>query len=399
MASIARRPDGRWRARYRDTEGREHARHFDRKVDAQRFLDNVTASVVRGDYVDPARSRMTLGEWAAPWIAGRAHLKPKTLSSYRSLLRTRVLPRWEDVPLRAITHADAVAWVAGMRSAGLSASRTRQAYHLLTSMLDDAVKDNRLPRNPIAGVDLPRLPTAERRYLTHSQVEELAEAAGRYRLLVLVLAYSGLRWGEAVALRVGRVVIDRGRLEVVEAIAEVDGRLIVGEPKSYQRRSVPVPRFLRDEIAVHIAGKAPGDLVFTSPRGETLRVHGFRRTYFDPAAATVGLAGLVPHELRHTAASLAITAGASIKGVQEMLGHASATLTLDRYGHLFGDELDAVAERLELHRADFLRTRRTSGVLVRRPTPSREPLTSGFAVPPAGFEPATHGLGNRCSIP
>src|SRR4051812_45877006 len=399
MTSIAKRPDGRWRARYRDALGKEHARHFDRKVDAQRFLDNITASVVRGDYVDPSRSRLTLGEWAQPWMAGRTHLKPKTLSSYRSLLRTRVLPRWGDVPLRAITHADAVAWVADMRAHGLSSSRTRQAYHLLTSMLDDAVKDTRLPRNPITGVDLPRLPTAERRYLNHGQVADLADAAGRYRLLILVLSYCGMRWGEAVGLRVRRVDLARSRLEIAEAIAEVDGRLIVGEPKSYQRRSVPVPRFLRDELAVHLTGKDPNDLVFTSPRGETLRVHGFRRTYFDPAAAAVGLNGLVPHELRHTAASLAITAGASIKGVQEMLGHVSATLTLDRYGHLFGDELDAVAERLELHRADLLRTRRASGVLGRRSTPSRERLTSGFAVPPAGFEPATHGLGNRCSIP
>src|SRR3954451_9604813 len=102
MAGIARRPNGRWRARYRDAAGQEHARHFDRKVDAQRFLDNVTASVVRGDYVDRARSRMTVGEWSEPWIAGRPHLKPKTLSSYRSLLRTRVRPRWADVPLTEV---------------------------------------------------------------------------------------------------------------------------------------------------------------------------------------------------------------------------------------------------------------------------------------------------------
>jgi integrase len=162
---------------------------------------------------------------------------------------------------------------------------------------------------------------------------------------------------------------------------------------------VPVPHFLRDELAVHLADKDPDDLLFTSPRGETLRVHGFRRTYFDPAATAAGLSGLVPHELRHTAASLAIAAGASIKGVQEMLGHASATLTLDRYGQLFGDELDAVAERLELHRADFLRTRAPLGAPAQRSRAASKPLTSNFVVPPAGFEPATHGLGNRCSIP
>lgn len=363
MASIAKRPDGTYRPRYRDANGKEHARHFKRKVDAQRWLDEVTASQVRGDYVDPARSRMTVGNWAAPWMAGRSHLKPKTLASYRSLLNTRVLPRWADVPLVKVRHAEVVAWVAEMRAEGLSASRTRQAYHLLTSMLDDAVKDSRLARNPAAGVDLPRLPTTERRYLTHGQVAELADASGRYRLLVLVLAYCGLRWGEVAALRARRVDLMRGRIDVADAVADVDGKLILGEPKSYQRRSVPVPRFLREELAEHLAGKAQDDLVFTSPRGKMLRVHGFRRGYFDRAASSIGLEGLVPHELRHTAASLAIAAGASVKGVQAILGHASATLTLDRYGHLFGDELDAVAERLDAHRADSLRTERGPGSL------------------------------------
>jgi integrase len=136
-------------------------------------------------------------------------------------------------------------------------------------------------------------------------------------------------------------------IEVVEAVVEVNGRLLFGSPKTHQHRSVPVPRFLIDDLAHHLAGKAPDDLVFTSPQDRVIRSQNFRRRYFDQAAAAVGLPGLVPHELRHTAASLAVAAGASIKGVQAMLGHASATLTLDRYGHLFPDELDAIAERLD----------------------------------------------------
>jgi integrase len=103
--------------------------------------------------------------------------------------------------------------------------------------------------------------------------------------------------------------------------------------------------------AVVMAGKAADDLVFTSPAGVVLRVQNFRRRSFDRAACSVGLDGLVPHELRHTATSIAIASGASVKAVQKMLGHASAALTLDRYGHLFGDELDAVAERLDAARS------------------------------------------------
>ncbi len=291
---------------------------------------------------------MTVGEWAVPWFDGRRHLKPKTLTSYESLLRTRVLPTWRDVPLQLVTHSSVVAWVSAMQAEGLSASRTRQAYHLFNAMLDDAVRDNRLSRNPATRVDLPRLPHVERRYLSHGQVAELAEAAGEYRLLILVLAYCGVRWGEATALRARHVDLLRRRLEVSEAVVEVNGRVIFGTPKSHQRRSVPIPGFVAAELAQLLARRDPEDLVFMSPQGSVLRSQNFRRRYFDPAAAAAGLPGLVPHELRHTAASLAIAAGASIKAIQAMLGHASATLTLDRYGHLFPDELDDVAERLDV---------------------------------------------------
>ncbi len=169
---------------------------------------------------------------------------------------------------------------------------------------------------------------------------------------MLTLVYCGIRWSEATALRVRSVDLMRGRLEIVEAVVDVNGKMIVGTPRSHQSRSVPVPRFLRDDLAVQLAGRAPGDLVFPGSTGTHLRVQNWRRGCFDRAAHQVGLDGLVPHELSHTAASLAIASGASIKSVQAMLGHASATLTLDRYGHLFDGELDLVADRLDAARSE-----------------------------------------------
>ena len=346
----------RYRPHFRDPSGREVTRAFDRKIDAQRWLDEQTVALVRGNYVHPQAGRVTVGEWAESWLAGRSHLKPKTLASYQSLLSTRILPTWELVPLSKVGHSDVVAWVAGMRREGLSASRTRQAYHVLTSMLDAAVRDGRVARNAATGVDLPRLPTTERRYLTHAQLDDLAERCGPHRLLVLVLGYTGLRWGEAAALRGRRMDLLRGRIEVAESVTDVNGRMIFGSPKSHARRWVPIPRFLRDDLAVQLADRGPDDLVFPSAAQTPLRVQSFRRWHFDRAAVAAGLDGLVPHELRHTAASLAIASGASIKGVQSMLGHASAAMTLDRYGHLVGDELDAVADRMDAAHADWLRT-------------------------------------------
>ena len=185
------------------------------------------------------------------------------------------------------------------------------------------------------------------------QVDELADAAGQYRTVILFLAYTGVRFGELSGLRVRRLDLLRRRAEIVEAVAEVGGAAVFSSPKSHQVRSVPVPRFLVDELAQLVAGKRPEDYVFTSPRGGLLRLQNFRHTVFEPAVRKAGLDGLTPHGLRHTAASLAITSGADVKVVQQMLGHVSATMTLDLYGHLYGDRLDEVADRM-----DALRTAR-----------------------------------------
>jgi integrase len=336
-----------WRARWRDDRNRQRSKSFRRKIDAERFMTSLQHAKNSGAYVDPAAGRMTVGEWSERWITAQLHLKPKTLASYRSILSTCVLPRWDRVQMGRITFGGVAEWVNDMQREGRSASRVRQSYHLLTGMLHAAVKDGRLPRNPAIGVDLPRLTPGRRRYLRHEQLHALANAAGRYRVLVLTMGYGGLRWGEVSALRVHAIDAQRGRLNITDAVTEVNGTQVFGTPKSHQSRWLPVPAFLLEEIKREVADKGPDDLVFPSPQGAVLRVANFRRGYFDRAAREVGLPGLVPHELRHTAASLAIAAGANVKSVQRMLGHASATLTLDRYGHLFPDELDRVAQRLD----------------------------------------------------
>lgn len=194
-----------------------------------------------------------------------------------------------------------------------------------------------------------------RRFLTMAQLEQLAGKAGEYATLVRVLGYGGLRWGEAVGLTVEKCDLLRSRLIVDVSVVDIAGRLSAGTTKSGRRREVPLSRFLRDELALAIAGKAPEDLVFPAPRGGHLRNSNWRRGCFDKAAIAAGLDGLIIHELRHTAASLAIQSGANIKVVQSMMGHAAATMTWDLYGHLYDDDLDQVAERLDAAREDYLR--------------------------------------------
>ncbi len=298
-----------------------------------------------------------MADLATTWLKVRsAKVKPKTYAGYVSLLSVQVLPRWREVQVATITTASVEAWVAELTTGGLSASRTRQAYLVLKGILDTAVKARNLAVNPALAVGHPRLEQSNRRYLTMAQLESLAEAAKQYGSLIRVLGYCGLRWGEAVALPVEQCDLLRSRLIVDRALVDINGVLSIGTTKTGKRREVPLSRFLRDELAVAIAGKAPDDLVFPDPRGGYLRNPNFRRGYFDKAAQVAGLDGLVPHELRHTAASLAIASGANIKVVQTMMWHASATMTWDRYGHLYDSDLDTVADRLDIARAEFLRT-------------------------------------------
>ena len=257
-------------------------------MDAERWLAGVEVAKTRGEWTDPRLARVTVGAWSARWLAAQVQLKPSTRATYETLLRHQVLPTWENVPLAKVAHADVAAWVAGLTASGLSASRTRQAFRVLSLMLDLAVRDGRIARNAAAGVKLPRPRVREKRFLTHAQVGALADACGRYRTFVLVLAYCGLRCGEAAALRVRCLDLLRGRIEVAESVTEVDGRLVYGTPKTHERRSVPVPRSLRDELAAACEGKRADDFVFTSPEGAPLRERNFRRRYFDRAASGGG---------------------------------------------------------------------------------------------------------------
>jgi integrase len=245
-------------------------------------------------------------------------------------------------------------WVAGLVESGLSPSRVRNAHQVLSQVLAAAVDGGWLARNPAAGVRLPERVEREMLFLDAGQVEQLADAIGpHYRVLVYFLAYTGLRFGEAVALRVKRLDLLRGRCEVVESATEVGSTLVWGPTKTDERRTVRLPRFLAELLGEHLAGRPadPDALVFAAPLGGPLRERKFHGR-LKPAARRAALPPtLRAHDLRHTAASLLIRQGASVKAVQKTLGHKSAVMTLDRYGHLWPDELEDLAERLDRARA------------------------------------------------
>ncbi|WP_328590861.1 tyrosine-type recombinase/integrase [Glaciibacter flavus] len=237
-----------------------------------------------------------------------------------------------------------------------SATTVLRAYGVLASILDVAVKDRRIPSNPARGVNLPRRVRNKHKYLSHSQVGVLAQNAKKHSTLVLLLAYTGLRWGEAVALHVGDVDLDRRRVYVHENAVEVAGTIHVGTPKTGESRSVPFPPFLTPLLTPLTETKTPADLLFGD--GTTyLHQPDRRRGWYVSAVARSQTSDtefprVTIHDLRHTAASLAISAGANVKAVHRMLGHSSAAMTLDTYADLFDDDLDAVAIALDEARSN-----------------------------------------------
>lgn len=345
----------RWRARYVDDQGREHAKGFSRKVDAQAWLNGQVSDQVTGTWTDPKLSGVTFGVIAERWIQTKATRAPKTVAGYRSLLDVVVLPRWRDVPLRDVSFEELQQWVSGLsvngstrfEGKGLSPSRVIQAHQVVSQVLRYAVKAKHLPANPADGIELPRKPEVEQRYLTHEQLQRLAVASGRFRTFVLVLGYCGLRFGEAAALRVGDVNLSSRRIRIRRSVTAVTGQgLVEGPTKNHSARTVPVPKFLAPLIETEVGGRVDDELLFPSRRGGYL-TEGEVRWVFDAAAVAVGVTGLTPHELRHTCASLAIAAGANVKVLQTLLGHKTATLTLDRYGHLFPDDLGRIADAFD----------------------------------------------------
>lgn len=336
----------RWLVRWRDPEGRQRKKSFKRKAEAENFAASLEHGLRSGSYIAPDAGRIQVGEWAKRWLDAQGHLARSTFVRYEIAINTHILPRWGNVYLSSVTHADVQAWVSGL-ARQWSAASVVKVHRVFSQMLAWAVRDSRLARNPAEGIRLPRPTLPDHRYLDHAQVAKLADRCGDYGVVVRFLAYTGLRWGELAALRVGRVDLRRRRVQVVESVTEVNGSLVWGTPKTHERRSVPIPRFLVDQLRPRIEGRPDDALVFPSPRGEVLRVRNFRRRVFDPAVREVGPAGFHPHELRHTAASLAIASGADVKIVQQMLGHKTATMTLDLYGHLFPDRLDEIADRMD----------------------------------------------------
>lgn len=355
----------RYRARYRKPDGAQTDKRGLKSIrDARLFLASVEVKKATGEYLDPAAGRVTVADLHPVWRRKKNSLKTSYLRDLDMAWRVYVEPRWGDVQVKDVTTEDVEAWIEDLRENKattarksapardtLSASSVLRCLGILAGVLDDAVRAQRLHKNPARGTtNRPvKHSTKTRRYLTDEEVIALADATTETVRAVLVtfLAYTGLRWAEAVGLRVRDVNPLRRRVHVNQTAVEINKVIHIEPPKNWEKRTVPYPKFLAQAIEHLCAGKGPDDLVFGTATGDYQRQPHSAQSWFLTALRRAGIERITPHDLRHTAASLSIASGAHVKAVQRMLGHKSASMTLDTYADLFDSDLDDIADKLD----------------------------------------------------
>jgi integrase len=370
-----RMPPMRWQVRWPDPDNPGKTRSELRRTvpEAEALRDKIAADLEAGIYRDPKAARTKLAEVAEEWFTAKTpKWAPKTKRLYRQILDGYVLPRWGLTSVGAVTYGDYATWLSslhkqpglqGSKKRVVGASRVQSIHHVMLGVMTWAVKSQRIAENPIRALDtLPTVAKGKRLYLDHRQITALADAvaglrtaygkpkpmANVYRVMVLTLAYCGLRIGEAIALRAGSVDLDAHELHVTEAVIEgEDGRPTLGLPKGGKIRVVGIPEFLVMELKVLRSGLDEEDLMFPSPKGDLIVAYNWRERVFRPAVKAAKLpAGTTPHTLRHSFASLSVAEGADVKTLQAAMGHATATMTLDVYTDLFPARIGEVASAL-----------------------------------------------------
>lgn len=324
--------------------------------DAAAYKRKMEEANDRGVGIDPAASRITISQLSEEWLDMRKSVvKTRTWESEESHHRVHIVPYWGDTTIGSIRFSAIQAWVAELTGEGLAPKTVHNIYADFAALIRYALRDRLITVNPCDGIKLPKIPPREMVCLTPEELGRLADASGYYKPYILTLGTCGLRDGEARALRVRNIDFDKRRIAVESTFERTNTEgWIENPPKTWERRDVAVPAVTIDALRELCADKAPDDFVFRQPNGEMMpqqkRAHVAKKEgafqWFGRAIVDSGVPSLRIHDLRHTTASIAISAGANVKAVQKLLGHKDAKETLNTYASLFERDLDEVANRM-----------------------------------------------------
>lgn len=335
----------RWQAVWAEPDGTRKRKSFDTKDAAQAHLDSVNHATRAGTYVSADSGRIPVSAWARTWLASQTHLKAGGLNTVTGNVTKHILPRWGSADLVDITRAQVQAWVNDLTVAPATVHRIHGTF---LKLMQAAVDERRIITNPARGVNLPRGEAREHRYLTVPEVDALiAVMLPQHRPITKCLAWTGMRFGEAAELRVKDINVKAKTAFVTRSVSLTTGTPVVSSPKTKtSRRAVPLPAEVLADVTESMEGKSRDALIYPTVQGKQFRKDNYARA-FKIACAKVGLEGVRPHDLRHTAVSIAVAAGASVKLVQRMVGHTSAAITLDVYAGLFEQDLSVITDRVD----------------------------------------------------
>lgn len=331
-----------YRARYEGPDGKERTRHFKTKKEANRWLDERSAEIVTGTYVDPNAGNIPFKEYAEQWRHRQVH-RASTASDYEVQLRLHAYPTLGSTRLNQLQPSQIQAWVRRL-SETLAPATVRKIHGIVAGMLNDAVKDRRMASNPCAGTRLPEIPERRITVLTAEQVHGVwLHMTEEYKALVHLAAATGLRQSEAFGLTLDRVNFLKKEVTVDRQLVRLNGAYTFGPPKSRRsNRVIPIPAELVTALEEHVSEYGLGDdgLLFMARDRGPVRKSTFNGGPWRTATQQAGVGQATFHWLRHYYASLLIRYGESVKTVQARLGHATAAETLDTYGHLWPDSDD-----------------------------------------------------------
>ena len=348
-------PNGRWKIRYRDPEGRQRSKTCRTKSEARAYLEDVGHAGRQRTWVAPERGRITLAAWSEQYMTTVVHLRPTSISLYEREL-VHILARFGRTQLAQLDPLAIQAWLAQLLAGGMASSSVHRKYGVLRRILQVAVRKGVIATNPCTAVDPPTLEAGEMSFLNPSELASLVEEIDPwYQAFVYTAAETGMRWSELVGLRRRGVDLLRRSIAVTEQMVLVwqkgrPGRWVRQKPKTKAgTRSISISAFLAERLGEQLASRSqPGldGLVFVNKRGGPVGSSIFHTRHWAPARRAVGLDGLRFHDLRHTAVALAISQGAHPKAIQRRMGHSTINMTLDRYGHLFPELDEQIADHI-----------------------------------------------------
>lgn len=329
--SIKKRPNGKWRARYRDLAGKEHARHFARKIDAERWLDEVTAALVTNTYIDPKDRKLTVDAWCDLWI--ESYAKRDSTVRQAKVHLAQIREEFGPLPLMAVDEMAVKRWMARLLREGVAQSYRFALHSRLSQVMRAAVRAKKLSANPCSRETSPGTGKQRPYVCTDAQLWQLYEAAEeKYRPAILLGAFAGLRTAEACGLR----LVDVG----LDAMTVTPTVQYPAEPLKTESSvaAVPIPHTFAGELKRLVDGRT-GSWVLLDGDGSTQL--GPWKVERHIRRIRKQVPGLSPdfrfHDLRHYYASMLIASGADVKVVQQRLRHSKATTTLNTYSHLWPD--------------------------------------------------------------